>query len=129
MKKLEAFPHVTVTTKKDGVWFHFRQESLGLPLPLSGCRVKVHVSGAVTDFACFGEQRLPEPPAQLVGEEVCERFLEHDVTLRLMLKLLPKSVFASGRGTWRLVYEPEPICLTFSAVTGPQAKRSTFRVL
>jgi hypothetical protein len=121
-KALEAFSHVTVTTEKNGVWVHFRQEALGLPLPLSGCRVKVHQSGAVTDFTYFGVQPLPETPAPLVEEAVCERFLENDVTLTLVLKQLPESVFAGGGGTWRLVYEPEPVYLTFSAETGPQAK-------
>jgi hypothetical protein len=121
-KAREAFSHVTVTTEKNGAWVHFRQEALGLPLPMSGCRVKVHQSGEVTDFTYFGVQPLPEPPARLVKEAVCERFLENDVTLTLVLKLLPESVFAGGGGTWRLVYEPEPVCLTFSAETGPRAR-------
>jgi hypothetical protein len=69
LKKLEAFPHVTVTTKKDGVWFHFRQKALGLPLPLSGCRVKVHVSGAVTDLPVSASSGYRNRPRSWLGRK------------------------------------------------------------
>ncbi len=111
--------HLTHTNEKRGaVQFTYEQKVMGLPLPHSGCDVKVNDSGDIVGFTYHGEKPAPDVPAELVSKESLRQHVADSLDLRLQVACLHEEIYEGGNGKWRLVYEPLPRVVSFRADDG-----------
>ncbi|SCW66607.1 protein of unknown function [Paenibacillus tianmuensis] len=119
---LKPFSLTRTKSADSGTLFFYEQEVMGLPLPMSGFRVKVHRSGIVSDFRYFGRQTKPKVPESLVLKEQLLRQIADTARLDLRLDFLYKSVDDTEKDELRLVYEPRTRWMHFQA-DGMEAAR------
>ncbi|MEC0209080.1 DUF4901 domain-containing protein [Paenibacillus ehimensis] len=112
---LKPFSLTRTKFAESGTLFFYEQEVMGMPLPMSGFRVKVHRSGIVSDFRYFGRQTKPKIPESLVPKEQLLRQIADTARLDLRLAFLYKSVDDSDKDELRLVYEPTTRWMHFRA--------------
>ncbi|PUA39722.1 RNA polymerase subunit sigma-70 [Paenibacillus elgii] len=112
---LKSFSLTRTKSADSGTLFFYEQEVMGLPLPMSGFRVKVHRSGIVSDFRYFGRQTKPKVPESIVPKEQLLRQIADTAKLDLRLDFLHKSVDDAEKEELRLVYEPSSRWMHFRA--------------
>ncbi|MCP1307367.1 sigma-70 family RNA polymerase sigma factor [Paenibacillus tyrfis] len=121
---LKPFSLTRTKSADSGTLFFYEQEIMGLPLPLSGFRVKVHRSGIVSDFRYFGRQTKPKVPEFIVPKERLLRQISDTAKLDLRLDFLHKSVDDTEKDELRLVYEPRTRWMLFRADGTEEAREA-----
>jgi hypothetical protein len=119
-----AFTWVNIEEKLNFHLITYREEVGGLPLPETGCKIKLDKGLNVIRYRLgrFRQKAVskPEWPSILVDAETVRQQVLSDLRMELTIVTLYPSMFEM-EGTepeWRLVYEPVPAFRLIDAVTG-----------
>ncbi|RAR45851.1 YcdB/YcdC domain-containing protein [Paenibacillus sp. MDMC362] len=118
----EVLTYIHSKTKRNDYDIEFRAEVGGLPLPSSGCDIRLDPNLNIVHYKAelFLGEELPVWPAKIISAEAAKQRIVQDLHMQPIITILYPSVYdmEGDEDQHRLVYEPIQGRRNIDAITG-----------